>query len=226
MSKQLNTVVLILKKGGDFHFSDAMLLATQLHKHQPNVRVLCFTDIVKEETQLKKLTLLPFPVKAWQGWWSKMNLFAPTLEQYRPFIYFDLDTAILSNVQSLFNTLRTTDGLVLLEDLYWVNKEASGVIGVPANNKKVKKLWKTWIQSPDRYIKQYRGDQNFISAVTPADVLWQRELKCVMGFKPTKKWLMKLPVPSPSVICFHGYPRIPEAASLVHWVNEYVNGRL
>ena len=49
----------------------------------------------------------------------------------------------------------------------------------------------------------------------------------ITTFKPLNgkrrgEWRTKFPVQS-AVVCFHGKPRIPEAALTVEWVKEYIS---
>ena len=102
MNNQIQTVVLCWRSGGDFTFKDVELLSYHLHKnHSGKLRILCLTDRVDSPTPLSMCTLLPAGNKKWPGWWTKMNMFSPDMEKYRPFLYLDLDTAVVDNLSGI-----------------------------------------------------------------------------------------------------------------------------
>lgn len=224
MQLKETNIVLVLRSGGDFKLSDVYLLATHIHKYwssklRPNI--ICFTDTIQEPHSVVGLTFKPLPVSKWTGWWSKINLFSPSLQELRPFLYLDLDTAVIGNLQNLVPQKGLVDKFIMLEDFYRKNKAASGVMWVP-NNDKVNVIWNTWLFNWKTAIKEYRGDQNYVEAICPPDELWQKLIgEVVTSFKPNRKWRTELPVKS-TVVCFHGSPRIPEAAKTVEWVNDYI----
>ncbi len=223
-AKQTN-IVFILRTGGDFKLSDAFLLATHINKYwlgtiKPNI--VCFTDKVLEESRLVGITLKPLPNKVWKGWWSKMNLFHPALRSLRPFLFMDLDTAVLGDLSKLIPPEEIADKFITLEDFYRKGKIGSALMWVP-NSDKVNAIWDEWNAKPAVHITRYRGDQNFLENVSTADGFWQQMIfDKVTSFKPNKKWLTVLPSEA-KIVCFHGKPRIADAAEKVEWVSKYVN---
>lgn len=220
----MTNVVLIYKKGGDFKMSDVLLLSVNLKKRS-DVHVYCFTDIVTDRFELTNCTLLPLET-AWPGWWSKLNLFSPELENLRPFIFFDLDTAIVGSIDSLIAEIDQTK-LITLEDFYRPGVLASGVMWIPKDSEKVKRVWENWIVNPKANISRFKGDMQFIGSIIKADQFFQNITLKIGSFKPIagKGWLKELPAEK-SVICFHGQPRIPKAAETVLWVRKYMNDEL
>jgi hypothetical protein len=220
----MTNVVLIYKKGGDFRISDVVLLATNLAKRS-DVHVYCFTDAIIQSYELIDLTLIPLPT-AWDGWWSKLNLFSPELENLRPFLFMDLDTAVVGSIDSLVVEIDQTK-LITLEDFYRKGVLASGVMWIPKDSEKVKKVWENWIVNPKANISRFKGDMQFIGSIIAADEFFQNFTLKIGSFKPIagKGWLKELPAEK-SVICFHGQPRIPKAAETVEWVHKYMNDEL
>ena len=224
MIKEKNTVVLVLKSGGDFSFSDVELLAHHLHAYysgEKPLEVVCLCDKVTQPFALKNCTLIPMPYPNWKGWWSKLNLFAPEMEQYRPFLYIDLDTAIVGDYKELF--LQNETEIAMLSDFYRNKEPASGVMWIPSNNQQVKGVWESWVKEPENHMKKYCGDQNFISNFILSNIRWQAVTNLICSFKVRKQdrsWLQEIPE-GISVVCFHGHPRIREAVS-VPWVFKYI----
>ena len=160
----------------------------------------------------------------WRGWWAKMNLFSPDLERFRPFLYLDLDTAVSGDIQALQPKEDIESHFIMLKDFYRPKKPASGFMWVPNNSTKINLVWSVWKTDPQSHIKKYRGDQDFISAVVTPDSFWQDITKGIYTFKPTqRRWLDELPMDA-SIICFHGKPRIWDAAKHVQWVKKYIYG--
>lgn len=217
----MNNIVLILRSGGDFTLKDVELLSYHLHK-KGNVSIYCLYDRVSIPINLKQFTLLPMPEPHYKGWWAKMHLFNPILQHLRPFIFMDLDTAVInSGINELLQTEKTSS-FITLTDFYKDRKLASGVMLIPNDNSKVADVWNEWGKNSAELIKKFRGDQDVIGAIVQADYFWQDLTNSISSFKPNKKWLTTLPTEK-SVICFHGKPRIWEAAKTVKWVKEYIN---
>lgn len=215
------TVVLVLKKGGDYSINDVTLIAFHLRKQwKGELQTICICEGVTSAFQLKNdLTLIPMP-KLWKGWWSKMNMFSPEMEKYRPFLYVDLDTAI---VGSLNNILPPEDAtkFMTLENVYYPGHIGSGVMWIPAKNEKVKAIWDKWIADPYAGMMDPGGDQKFIEKTITVDEFFEKER--IVSFKPKPKqhWRLKLDK-NLSIVYFHGFPRIPQAAKRVSWVADYL----
>ena len=186
-------IVLILKSGGDFAFRDADLLASRIsqwYTEEQRPKVYCYTDIVRSQSVFKHITLLPHPNPEWGGWWSKMILFSPELESLRPFLYLDLDSAVVGQMNSVLPCPKPDD-FVMLKDFHAPTRPASGMMWIPANSKKIALVWKLWCGNPLGIAKQFRGDQDFIRSTTRPDSFWQDLAKDkVFSFKPTRQqWL-------------------------------------
>lgn len=216
-------VVLILRSGGDFKFGDVDLLASRISQWYggKGPDVICYTDIINTETRLRGVRLIPHPNPEWTGWWSKMILFSPQLEELRPFLYMDLDTAVVGRMDVILPPPRQ-EKFVMLRDFHCYTRPASGLMWIPANSEKVQLIWKVWSGNPLGIMKQFRGDQDYIRSITTPDELWQDACpNKVFSFKPKRgEWLLELPE-SAEIICFHGQPR-PRAATNVSWVERYI----
>ena len=225
MKKTVN-ILLVLRSGGDFGMRDVRVLSNHLLSslNGEELKVWCLTDLVKEKTVSVNVTFLPIENR-WRGWWSKMNLFSPKLEHLRPFMYMDLDTALLKPVSCVLPADHIQSNVIMLRDFYKARRAASGVMWIPANNGKVAQIWKAWINNPEGHMRRFRGDQEFIGSVTIPDFYWQDITKGIVSFKPGKKKRVELEG-NERVVCFHGKPRPREAAKYIDWVKEYMKGEL
>ncbi len=220
----INTIVLVLKKGGDYSYSDVDILCHHLRKNYPSnvpLRIICINDIFSEEVVLSTCHFIPMRFK-WKGWWSKLNLFSPALEQFRPFLYLDLDTAVVRDYSQIFTLFNATD-FTCLRDFYHPERLASGIMWIGKENPKVEFIWNRWMENPDYFQKTYRGDQEFIKGMVKVpDKYFQDSTHIICSFKPKGQWLFSLPE-NVSIVCFHGNPR-PRRAISVEWVNHYFKG--
>ena len=224
MVNEVKNIVLIHKSGGDFAIADVYLLVSHINKYWDNEKnkpsIYCYSDTVEREISVVGVTLRPLPNPEWSGWWSKMNLFAPELKELRPFLYLDLDTAILQSIENLFPPKEAMNKFVALRDFYRPNNMASGLMWIPDTT-----LMNTISLKWKKNTKRFRGDQNFIESIVKSpDLFWQDISKpdFITTFKPNSKWRVEFPVQS-AVVCFHGYPRIPDAAKSVEWVKRYTS---
>ena len=237
----MTNVMLVLRSGGDFSLNDVLLLSHHIHKHNENVKVYCLYDKVDEQTDLVGVTLLPLENKTWDRWWCKMNMFSPTLKQYRPFLYMDLDTAIVSNLEGILPPVNEDKFITLggFNEIGYEQYLLSGLLWF-GNEEKILKIWDAWNVDTKASMEKHivGGDQEFIKdVVKDHEEVWQHLApNKIFNFKPidgkksivNKKgnWSARVLDEIPeqaSVICFHGRPRIPEAAPYLDWVNEYVN---
>ena len=221
MKEEVN-ILLVFRTGGRFSMQDVILLANHLQGKNDDLKVntFCLTDIITEIMPARNVTLLPMK-HPWHGWWAKMNLFASELEYLRPYMYVDLDTAIVRPLSLVLPALHEQSNVIMLRDFYKPAKAASGLMWIPAQNDKVSRIWEKWIKDPERHMKKHRGDQEFICSVCEPDLYWQDITSGVVSYKPNKKHRKKLNGDE-SVVCFHGKPEIKEAAKSVKWVREYV----
>ena len=117
MKRQKHRVVLILQSGGCYDLTDVMLLTHHLHKQyngDGELEVLCFYNIIASEVKLETITLFPALNTTWNKWWCKMNLFSPEMEKYRPYLFMDLDTAVVKDLQGILPPTGNEDKFITL----------------------------------------------------------------------------------------------------------------
>lgn len=138
------------------------------------------------------------------GWWSKMELFRPDIDD--DIFYVDLDTVIHKDFSDLIDLAKNSDKPIMLEDLLYKNRLASGVMYIPNKYKSI--VWDKWIESPEKWMTMYKigGDQAFIETVYSglADK-WQDITSKICSYKfGIKRGVDPNTV---SIICYHGLPR-------------------
>lgn len=202
-------VVCVLRSGGEYKPEHVRALAKQV----PGLE--CISDV-----DIDGVPCIPMP-EHWPGWWSKMNLFHPSIRG--DLLYIDLDTVVVGDLSELASLGRTT----LLSDFYYPERPASGLMYLAESDRA--KVWAAWIADPKAAMHKCmrHGDQQFIGEVLHDAQRFQDVLPGrVVSYKVhVAKGLNKrsigdgtVPVGA-SVVCFHGRPRpwgIREG-----WVPEY-----
>jgi hypothetical protein len=213
---EVKTIVLVLRSGGDFSFRDVDLIARHINGKwvsNPRPRILCLWDKVSSEHNLGHITLLPLP-KDQIGTWSRIHLYNPAMEKYRPYLYIDLDTAVISSLENIFALIQDETKFIALEDFWQKGKLATGLVWFPKNSDKVNNVWKSFKQSSGR-----RMDA-FLRTCIVADQYWQQLTNTIHDFKPSRRNLLTELPKGANLVCFHGKPRIFDAN--IGWVKEYV----
>ena len=186
-------IATVLKSGGEFQPKHVSAIADSVGQ------VVCFTDMTVDDS---RVTTIPL-IHGWKGWWSKMELFRPDIDE--DLFYLDLDTLIFGDVQPIIAASRGK--MTMLEDFYWAGKPASGVMYIPQSIKD--HVWQSWTKNPTLNMaakpgKGTIGDQGFLGLVLKPN-FWQRiapgkivsyKVHCKTG-RPT----------GADIVCFHGKPR-------------------
>ncbi len=219
------TIVLVFKSGGDFTILDVILLVHHLRKNsKPETKIICLSDQTTTVRKMIDFEIHPLPNPNWKGWWSKMNIFNPQLADLRPFLFMDLDTAIVNDFDTFKIPIRFADSFIGVNDFYQSGLLQSCLMYIPKESVKLTKIWDTWISFPEKWMSKFRGDQDFIRSVAAPDTFFQTFTDVIQSFKPVKQntWRISL-TKTNTIICFHGHPRILEASKTVTWVDKYVN---
>ena len=223
MNDLRHTIVLVLKNGKGFGFRDVELISRHIHgkwKAITRPRIICLWDKIVEPCDIGNIEFIPL-TNNWPGTWSRMILYSPQMEKYKPFLYIDLDTAIIGSLENIFELV---DGskFITLEDFWQKRHLATGLVWFPANSKKTAHVWEMW--------KGNTGGKNrmdsFLRKHVAPDLFWQQLTTTIYDAKPQHSGII-MEVPNyANLICFHGKPRIfdiAEASISIDWVKEYVN---
>ena len=219
--EERKTIVLVLRSGGDFAIRDVELIARHIQgKWQSPIkpRIICLWDKASQHYDLGNFELLPLS-NTYPGTWSRIQLYSPEMDQYRPFLYVDLDTAVVNSLEQVFASITDPSLFITLEDFWQKGSLATGLVWFPKNCEKTKKVWESWKMPVGRRMDTY------IRSVISADTYWQKLTNSIYDFKPRRGGLLQKVPEGASLICFHGKPRIFEAVN-IGWVNTYVNSRV
>lgn len=128
----------------------------------------------------------------WPGWWSKMEVMRPDIEG--DWLYLDMDTMVYGDISPYLDLRRPC----LLGDYYRPILE-TGVMYLTANLRH--RIWKRWIESPDRWMHEYKGDGHFIR-----DTVGHLcgDIREVGGLHSYKVHGLQ---PDTRLLIFHGQPR-------------------
>ena len=215
--EERKTIVLVLRSGGDFSMRDVELIARHINgKWESSIcpRILCLWDKASQHYDLGNFELLPLKTTL-PGTWSRIQLYSPEMDQYRPFLYVDLDSAVVDSLEQVFATITDPSLFITLEDFWQKGELATGLVWFPKQSEKVEKIWKNFKgvagSRMDRYIRQVIGHP---------DIYWQNLTSSIYDFKPRRNNLLQDVPAQASLICFHGKPRIFDAP--IGWVKDYI----
>lgn len=186
-------IVVCIKVGNKYPAEYVNRLESMVRRHTTrDFRFLCLTDDpvgVKCETADIE-THLP-------GWWAKLVLFKPHSVLTERFVYLDLDTVIVGNIDKLF---QYTGSFCILWD-FWAPSYNSSVMAMLPGKKK-RAVWDAF--SPVVACSLH-GDQDWITQrVSDADV-WQNIAPGLIG--SYKADHLAAGPQDFSLICFHGQPK-------------------
>ena len=217
--EQQRTIVLVLRSGGDFSFVDVELIARHINgnwKSSVKPRIICFWDKATVFYNLGNLEVQPYPVLP--GLYSKLTIFSPLLEPIRPFLYMDLDTAVVGSVEDIIDSIPDYTKFIIFGGFYQAGRLATALVWIPQNSEKVKKVWDHWDSS---FMAYHKRMDIYICSMVTADLYWQQITNKVVDFKPKHGVYVTEVSKEASLVCFHGKPRILDAIN-IPWVNEYI----
>lgn len=194
----MNPLFLVLRKSHEYDVDYVKKLAFSLHKHSPNVKIYCLSDVPLDG--IDGVTRLPL-ITNWPAWWAKIETFFIPSEM-GTIAYMDLDTVVTGSI----GWLCSEDQTHLLSDLYRPEKAQSGVMILSL----VDRLTMQDIVKREgmaKIMKQFRGDGEFIAHCMPhAKRLQDSYPGQIVSYKADK--VAKRGVPKgASIVCFHGQPR-------------------
>ena len=216
--EQTRTIVLVLRSGGDFSFKDVELIARHINgkwQSADRPRIVCLWDQASMEYDLGNIHIIPLTTEL-PGTWSRIQLYSPEMEKYRPFLYIDLDTAVIRSLENIFTLVVNQKQFITLEDFWDTGQLATGLVWVPADSKKVDAIWKH-----RHTMGSGKRMDRLLRKIVKADGYWQHLTKTIHDFKPKNKVLLDRLPENANLVCFHGKPRIFEATS-INWIETYV----
>jgi hypothetical protein len=143
----------------------------------------------------------------YQGWWGKLELFAPWHASLRPCLWLDLDTYVLGDITPL---RELSDELWLLDDFNIPSRGESGIMVVPTA---CEAIW----AGAAAAITAHRGDGPYL-----ATFAHKRLQSAVDGIKSYKTDQLYAAPGNARIVCFHGKPRPHECDG---WAKEFFDAR-
>jgi hypothetical protein len=147
-----------------------------------------------------------------QGWWAKVELFAPEHRDLGNILYFDLDTMIVGDLDDIIAHAEQSQVPTLLSDFYRLERINSGMM---AFNAAVRTdAWATWEGHPPPNrsgvpaIRHFKRDGDWMDGMwRPSADRWQDVVPGqVVSYKVHCRH-PGAPPPEARVVCFHGHPR-------------------
>lgn len=195
------TVASVLKSGGIYDATWVARLRDGVKRHLPiEHRFVCLSDV---DVPCERIPLQ----HDWPGWWSKIELF--TLPG--PVLYFDLDTAIVGNLETLASHAEERK-LIMLRDFYVPDHCGSGVMAWAGDYPL--EAYRLFAETPGKLMDVRRarmGDQAFIEEALPLITHWQRlvgdqivsyKVHCRNGIPTNSR-----------VVCLHGLPKFADMSA-------------
>lgn len=215
------TFATVLRSGGDFdpRWVTALRNGVRQYMIGPH-RFVCLTDTHEDVSGRCVVTgtdVDAIPLRHdWPGWWAKLELLDPTLLSGRV-VAMDLDTLPVGNLYRLgavdwdFAMLRA-----LNEAKAKAGKLISGVLCYRAGQEtEAARLYDLFASDPERWMRAYRGDGEFLAAQTHTAVGIQDHVDGIVSYK----W--EAPDERPVDACLvlgHGQPRFSDPAA--RWAHE------
>lgn len=137
-----------------------------LHENCTDFRLTVFTD--RDDVGVPNVRLIKLPDWNLHGprqlWWYKVYMFSPQAWT-GPVLYMDLDTIIINNIDKFWDY--EVDSFCICQDF---NRQF--IETYPISNSSVMRfdpakytdIYNTFIENPQKIIRQYRGDQDYITA--------------------------------------------------------------
>lgn len=205
----MKTVVCVLRSGGDYSAEYVRRLKAGITANtRKKVRFVCLCDeFAYAELKKEKGIILRLLTCGWPGWWSKMEMFKPSMGEFGDFLYIDLDTVICGNIDKL---LEVTEDACLRDVLAPDNNQTACGSGIMFLTEEVRRqIWNEWFRDPPGHSKKAGrgGDQMFLHP-------WLVKMKRLQDILPTgfmisykKSLVFRRGTQGASVVIFHGVPR-------------------
>ena len=136
-----------------------------LHRYCTDFRLTVFAD---QDIPLPGVRTIPLPDWNLHGprqlWWYKINIFGPHTWT-GPVLYMDLDTVIIGNIDKFWDY--ETDKFCICQDFnrqFIKNYPISNSSIMRFNANKYQDIYNKFVENPQKHIRQYRGDQDYITA--------------------------------------------------------------
>ena len=214
-------IVLCMRWGSLYPSTYVNVLHAAVRHHMTgSFRFVCLTNEpagLNPEIEHYPIPDIGFRPEHWEhGCWPKLTVFMPDLYGLRGrALFLDLDSLVVGNLDSFF---KSNPGVVVLD---WSsmkgnhqapNREVgTGVFAFTLGSES--QIVRTFHQSPEAAVRNFRLEQNFVQAKASSIDYWPRDW--VVSFKLHQRRGLALdlfspphePAPSTRIVAFHGNPR-------------------
>ena len=198
-------IACVYKKSSAFPFDYVRAFANVFGKYHPKKKLVVFSDY-NEEPYPPGVIRIPLKYNWSNGWWTKLELFRPDIEEN--LFFTDLDNLILKPLDQFFESF-SEDMPLMIQDLDKNQKRLqSAVMWIPHSKKQI--VWDKFMLSPDDQIKNVGkfGDAAIIRSY------WNKEKKTCDTFQDVfgkgkiisyrYHWKKGISQNDAHVVCFHG----------------------
>lgn len=160
---------------------------------------IVITDRAYEIPNIKTIQ----PPGTCRTWWNKLYMFSDQLPADRHYLYFDLDTVIISNMDEMVKTSQEP-GLWICQDFnrafhadYPISN--SSVMAWQGNSQQ--HIWDEFAINPQYFMSKQHGDQDWITRKAKKINWWHKEW--VISYK----WELDQLSSRTKILAFHGEPK-------------------
>lgn len=195
-------IITVLKSGGEYRPGHVHRLKSMCDQYAPGAGFVCLTDMDVD------CEAIPIE-KHWPGWFSKMELCRPDIEG--DLLFMDLDTTIIGDISHLLEN----DGPVMLQDFYYPDRLASGVMFLPEIDRPA--VWHDFASAPEKWMRAAgkRGDgwayehllpyaQTFQVLHKGDIVSYKAHIRAAQGEREHGNGSVP---DGAKIVCYHGKPR-------------------
>lgn len=198
-------IACVLRSGGVYDVDYVNRLANAVNRHVtvPH-KFICLTDVTEDFNEnVHEVVKLQHN---YPGWWSKIELFRRDLYFTHDWFFFDLDTIILHNIDSIISD---DSHFIGLDDFYYPGQLGSGLLAW--KQRWCSHIYDEFVGASDAVIRTHeRGDQQWIQSKLAFFASFQQKYpQSVISFKKHCQRLSKdIVVPhGAKILCFHGTPK-------------------
>ena len=186
-------IVTVLRSGGDYQRIHVEKIRDMVERYVSEFEFICLTDSPTEEYDR--------PLKHdWPGWWAKMEIFNIP----GPVLFLDLDTIIVDNIDCIIKSLKDQPFVTLRDAFRGGSNIGSGIMSWSKN---VSYLYRAFAKDDKRFMRELRGDQDFLQHAAKENTFMQDYYSGIVSFKADilNGWLYN-PL-FHKIVFFHGTPR-------------------
>lgn len=211
----MNTVVCVLRSGGDFDESWVYALLEGVREHAaPGTGFVCLTDV----GAIDGVETVPL-LHHWPGWWSKLELFRPDLRSLfaevthkGPVLFMDLDTLPVGPLDPFFEY---GGEFAMIQEFYGRRGRFQSGVMMFRPGVVTRRIWDAWQPQAADHVARFRGDGEWLDRHTKPDNLFELFPDLIRSYKVHSKDGCP---EGASLVCGHGRPRFTDQQA--GWAHE------